>query len=168
MCIHTLSLSISPSLSLPLTLSLYLSSTHPSLHSIHLPSPTHHEYHQLVDLPCIIESYKTLDSKTLYKTGDISQMLICAVDVDQLDLPATEGESLDEMTATKRKELSKKFFYNHGCKAVNVVKIARFPYEVASLMPNGSHYTVLQILMFTVEPLHTCKGHLGTINFCPL
>ena len=49
-------------------------------------------------------------------------MLICAVDVDQLDLPATEGESLDEMTATKRKELSKKFFYNHGRK--NVVMIA--------------------------------------------
>ena len=64
-----------------------------------------------------MESYKTLDGKTLYKTGDISQMLVCATDIDQLDLPNTDGESLDEMTASKRKELSKKFVWNHGCKS---------------------------------------------------
>ena len=63
-----------------------------------------------------MESYKTLDGKTLFKTGDISQMLVCATDMDNLDLPSTDGESLDEMTATKRKELSKKFIWNHGCK----------------------------------------------------
>jgi len=31
---------------------------------------------QLVDLPCIIESHKTTDRKTLYKTADISQVFI--------------------------------------------------------------------------------------------
>lgn len=31
---------------------------------------------RLVDLPCIIESQKTLDSKQFYKTADISQMLV--------------------------------------------------------------------------------------------
>jgi len=30
-----------------------------------------------VDLPTIIESQKTIDRKTFYKTADISQMLIC-------------------------------------------------------------------------------------------
>ena len=29
---------------------------------------------QLMDLPCIIESHKTLDKKSLYKTGDICQV----------------------------------------------------------------------------------------------
>jgi transcription initiation factor TFIID subunit 7 len=32
---------------------------------------------RLVDLPCIIESLKTNDKKTLYKTGDICQMFVC-------------------------------------------------------------------------------------------
>merc|ERR1712013_746639 len=32
---------------------------------------------RLVDLPTIIESHKTIDSKTFYKTADICQMLIC-------------------------------------------------------------------------------------------
>ena len=92
--------------------------THICVHTRH----SHTSFHplrnrpQLVDLPCVIESYKTLDGKTLYKTGDISQMLVCATDVGQLDLPSTDGESLDEMTAMKRKELSKKFIWSHGCK----------------------------------------------------
>ena len=29
---------------------------------------------QLLDLPCIVESYKTIDNKTAYKTADISQV----------------------------------------------------------------------------------------------
>ena len=32
---------------------------------------------KLVDLPTIIESHKTIDKKTLYKTADIGQLLIC-------------------------------------------------------------------------------------------
>ena len=32
---------------------------------------------RLYDLPCIIESLKTFDKKTFYKTADICQLLIC-------------------------------------------------------------------------------------------
>ena len=31
---------------------------------------------KVVDLPCIIESHKTLDKKNFYKTADICQMMI--------------------------------------------------------------------------------------------
>ena len=31
---------------------------------------------KLVDLPCVIESLKTLDMKTFYKTADICQVLV--------------------------------------------------------------------------------------------
>ncbi len=34
---------------------------------------------RLVDLPTVIESQKTIDSKTFYKTADICQILICKV-----------------------------------------------------------------------------------------
>uniref|UniRef100_A0A8C8TU13 TATA-box binding protein associated factor 7 like n=1 Tax=Peromyscus maniculatus bairdii TaxID=230844 RepID=A0A8C8TU13_PERMB len=36
---------------------------------------------KLVNLPCVIESMKTVDRKTLYKTADISQMLVCSSDI---------------------------------------------------------------------------------------
>ncbi|VDD81617.1 unnamed protein product [Mesocestoides corti] len=40
-------------------------------------------YHgRMMDLPCIIESLKTTDRKTFYKTADISQMMICTQDAD--------------------------------------------------------------------------------------
>ena len=39
----------------------------------------------MLDLPTIIESQKTIDRKTFYKTADISQMVICK-----------EGEPSDE------------------------------------------------------------------------
>ena len=43
---------------------------------------------QVVDLPTIIESQKTIDRKTFYKTADISQMVVCQ-----------EGEPSDEEDA---------------------------------------------------------------------
>uniref|UniRef100_A0A0V0J2S3 UPF0586 protein C9orf41 n=2 Tax=Schistocephalus solidus TaxID=70667 RepID=A0A0V0J2S3_SCHSO len=36
----------------------------------------------LLDLPCIIESLKTTDRKTFYKTADISQIMICSQSED--------------------------------------------------------------------------------------
>ncbi|KFO31631.1 Transcription initiation factor TFIID subunit 7 [Fukomys damarensis] len=36
---------------------------------------------KLVDLPCVMESLKTIDKKTFYKTTDIYQMLVSTVDV---------------------------------------------------------------------------------------
>lgn len=65
---------------------------------------------KIVDLPTIIESHKTLDKKTFYKTADICQMMICKEEVDQedrLDEKAEEGK--------KGKDgKDKKFFFPHG------------------------------------------------------
>uniref|UniRef100_T1J637 TAFII55 protein conserved region domain-containing protein n=1 Tax=Strigamia maritima TaxID=126957 RepID=T1J637_STRMM len=37
------------------------------------------------DLPCILESLKTIDKKTFYKTADISQILLCKLESDDQD-----------------------------------------------------------------------------------
>jgi transcription initiation factor TFIID subunit 7 len=65
----------------------------------------------LVDLPTIMESHKTIDSKTSYKTADICQRLICK-----------EGEDLDDEEVAnspdkKKKDPNKedkKYLYPHG------------------------------------------------------
>jgi TATA-binding protein-associated factor Taf7 len=36
----------------------------------------------LYDLPCITESYKTFDRKTLYKIADVAQILVCRLPGD--------------------------------------------------------------------------------------
>jgi len=46
-------------------------------------------YAKVVDLPSIIESHKTIDKKSFYKTADICQMVICKEDPD----PVTDDES---------------------------------------------------------------------------
>ncbi|XP_062514258.1 transcription initiation factor TFIID subunit 7-like [Corticium candelabrum] len=66
---------------------------------------------KLVDLPCIIESHKTVDKKTLYKTGDVCQMLVVTDEDPSLDSPE---ELEDRLSLSKRKELIKKFQWNHG------------------------------------------------------
>ena len=55
--------------------------------SLHL-FVTKNSIFQVVDLPTIIESQKTIDRKTFYKTADISQMVVCQ-----------EGEPSDEEDA---------------------------------------------------------------------
>ncbi|XP_078682804.1 transcription initiation factor TFIID subunit 7-like isoform X1 [Branchiostoma floridae x Branchiostoma belcheri] len=62
---------------------------------------------KLVDLPCVIESHKTIDKKTLYKTNDICQMLVCSTE----DQDAKEEEVDD---TTQKKDKDKKFLHNHG------------------------------------------------------
>ncbi|CAH1267695.1 TAF7 [Branchiostoma lanceolatum] len=62
---------------------------------------------KLVDLPCVVESHKTIDKKTLYKTNDICQMLVCSTE----DQDAKE-EEVEE--STQKKDKDKKFLYNHG------------------------------------------------------
>lgn len=52
----------------------------------------------LLDLPCIIEAMKTLDSKTYYKAGDISQMLY----VHETTLPSIED--LEDFNPFKAKD----------------------------------------------------------------
>ncbi|NWI73870.1 TAF7 factor, partial [Dryoscopus gambensis] len=70
---------------------------------------------KLVDLPCIIESLKTIDKKTFYKTADICQMLICTVDGD-LYPPLEEQTVSTDPKANKKKDKDreKKFIWNHG------------------------------------------------------
>lgn len=52
---------------------------------------------RLVDLPCIIESLKTIDKKMFYKTTDICQMLVCRT----RDEPAWSDDENEEEKAKK-------------------------------------------------------------------
>lgn len=60
---------------------------------------------KLVDLPCIIESQKTLDRKRLFKCADISQMLV--VDPDPID-------SENEDQVTQHPMDSRDYVWPHG------------------------------------------------------
>ena len=62
---------------------------------------------KVLDLPCIIESHKTVDRKSFYKTADVCRMLVCQ-DEDEAD----EGQK-EEDSIFQKKE-SKKFMWNHG------------------------------------------------------
>ncbi|XP_034128657.1 transcription initiation factor TFIID subunit 7-like [Drosophila guanche] len=63
---------------------------------------------KLVDLPSIVESYKTSDKETFYKTADISQMLICTGQPQELECKSSDS---DEEIANK---LRKSYLYPHG------------------------------------------------------
>lgn len=73
---------------------------------------------QLIDLPTIIESHKTIDKKVLYKTGDIAQMIVCSPEAPEDEME--EKVSVNEMTAARKKELYKKFLFNHGSESHQV------------------------------------------------
>ncbi|XP_052077412.1 transcription initiation factor TFIID subunit 7-like [Mytilus californianus] len=60
---------------------------------------------KLMDLPCVIESYKTIDNKTAYKTADLCQMLLCTNDEEPMS---------DENDSPKKKDKDKKYQYIHG------------------------------------------------------
>ncbi|XP_041987937.1 transcription initiation factor TFIID subunit 7-like [Aricia agestis] len=66
---------------------------------------------KIVDLPTIIESLKTIDSKSFYKTADICQMMVCKEEPDQT--PAEE-----ELPVKNKKKdpykVDKKFLWPHG------------------------------------------------------
>ncbi|XP_049984000.1 transcription initiation factor TFIID subunit 7 [Alexandromys fortis] len=70
---------------------------------------------KLVDLPCVLESLKTIDKKTFYKTADICQMLVSTVDGD-LYPPVEEPVAAADPKASKKKDKDKekKFVWNHG------------------------------------------------------
>lgn len=70
---------------------------------------------KLVDLPCVMESLKTIDKKTFYKTADICQMLVSTVDGD-LYPPVEEPVATTDPKASKKKDKDKekKFIWNHG------------------------------------------------------
>uniref|UniRef100_A0A8C7DVV7 TATA-box binding protein associated factor 7 n=1 Tax=Oncorhynchus kisutch TaxID=8019 RepID=A0A8C7DVV7_ONCKI len=68
---------------------------------------------KLVDLPCILESLKTVDKKTFYKTADVCQMLVCTLDGD-LYPPLEEPTGTVDPKKKKDKDKDKKFVWNHG------------------------------------------------------
>uniref|UniRef100_A0A672N8T2 Transcription initiation factor TFIID subunit 7-like n=1 Tax=Sinocyclocheilus grahami TaxID=75366 RepID=A0A672N8T2_SINGR len=71
---------------------------------------------KLVDLPCILESLKTVDKKTFYKTADICQMLVCTLDGDLYPPLEEPTGTTDPKSKKKDKDKDKKFIWNHGSK----------------------------------------------------
>ncbi|CAL8305868.1 unnamed protein product [Arctogadus glacialis] len=69
---------------------------------------------KLVDLPCILESLKTVDKKTFYKTADVCQMLVCTLDGDLYPPLEEPTGTTDPKTKKKDKDKDKKFVCNHG------------------------------------------------------
>lgn len=69
---------------------------------------------KLVDLPCIIESLKTVDKKTFYKTADVCQMLVCSLDGDLYPPLEEPTGTTDAKSKKKDKDKDKKFIWNHG------------------------------------------------------
>lgn len=66
---------------------------------------------KIVDLPTIIESLKTIDNKSFYKTADICQMMICKEEPDQ---PTVEEESPAKNKKKDPYKVDKKFLWPHG------------------------------------------------------
>lgn len=65
---------------------------------------------KVVDLPTIVESLKTMDSKSFYKTADICQMLICKEDDDQ----TTTDEDSPQKKKKDPNKVEKKYLWPHG------------------------------------------------------
>ena len=68
---------------------------------------------KLVDLPCVIELWKTFDKKSLWKTGDMCQMLICR-DPEGPDSSTDEEEVNSYDYLKKQLHEAKKYQYPHG------------------------------------------------------
>ncbi|XP_003427554.1 transcription initiation factor TFIID subunit 7 [Nasonia vitripennis] len=66
---------------------------------------------RVVDLPTIIESMKTIDNKSFYKTADICQLLICKEEDDQT---TTDEESQVKQKKKDPTKVDKKFLCPHG------------------------------------------------------
>ncbi|XP_049885043.1 transcription initiation factor TFIID subunit 7-like [Pectinophora gossypiella] len=66
---------------------------------------------KIVDLPTIIESLKTIDNKSFYKSADICQMMICKTELDQSPV---EEESPAKSKKKDPYKVDKKFLWPHG------------------------------------------------------
>ncbi|XP_062940775.1 transcription initiation factor TFIID subunit 7-like [Cynocephalus volans] len=70
---------------------------------------------ELVDLPCVIGSLKTVDKKIFYKTADISQMLVCTANDDLQSSPEEPDTSTDPKEMEKNeKTREKNYAWKHG------------------------------------------------------
>lgn len=66
---------------------------------------------KVVDLPTIIESLKTIDNKSFYKTADVCQMVICK---EEPDTPSADEESPNKAKKKDPNKVDKKFLWPHG------------------------------------------------------
>ncbi|KAL7294592.1 hypothetical protein TKK_0011899 [Trichogramma kaykai] len=66
---------------------------------------------KVVDLPTIVESLKTIDNKSFYKTADICQLLICK---EEDDVSNTEDETSIKQKKKDPLKVDKKFLWPHG------------------------------------------------------
>ncbi|KAI6656796.1 Transcription initiation factor TFIID subunit 7-like [Oopsacas minuta] len=66
-------------------------------------------YGRAVDLPCIIDVNKTLDKKTLYKSGNIGQMIVCSE--EPFDMPC---DDINDLTLKQRNQLQRRYQWKHG------------------------------------------------------
>ncbi|XP_071950417.1 transcription initiation factor TFIID subunit 7-like [Antedon mediterranea] len=67
---------------------------------------------KLVDMPSILESYKTIDKKTFFKTADICQMLVCTTNEGGED--SSSGRDEKPSPHKNPNKVDKKFLWNHG------------------------------------------------------
>jgi transcription initiation factor TFIID subunit 7 len=65
---------------------------------------------KLVDLPAIIESLKTIDNKSFYKTADICQILICTEEEE----PIAPEEDPPKQRKKDPNKVDKKYLWPHG------------------------------------------------------
>lgn len=65
---------------------------------------------KVVDLPTIVESLKTIDNKSFYKTADICQMLLCKEE----DFATSDEEAPQKAKKKDSLKVEKKYLWPHG------------------------------------------------------
>ena len=68
---------------------------------------------KLFDLPTVVESWKTFDKKSLWKTGNMSQILICRHPDDPVS-SSSEEENMVTDYFKRHQQAAKKYKYPHG------------------------------------------------------
>lgn len=69
-----------------------------------------------MDLPCIVETLKTVDKKNFYKVADVSQILICKEGdeiVKEIKIEQQQSSSSNPNESQNKKK-DKQFQYPHG------------------------------------------------------
>ena len=74
---------------------------------------------KLMDLPTIVESMKTIDQKTFYKTADICQILTCkegpaSDDEDHGGQQQLADQAAKNKNNANKEKVDKKYLYRHG------------------------------------------------------
>ncbi|EDW02642.1 transcription initiation factor TFIID subunit 7 [Drosophila grimshawi] len=67
-------------------------------------------YTKIFDLPTVLESYKTIDNKSFYKSADICQLMVCKEEPED----DTEKESPNKNKKKDPNKVDKKYLFPHG------------------------------------------------------